>query len=86
MAFDRENLTIMTNNAKNGVVPTWYSYYNADGDTVTAAGYLVDLRLTVGDQVFVLAANYAAWLPYKVTAITNATTGAATLVASTTPA
>ena len=83
MAFNRENLTIMTNNVKSGVVPSWYSYWNEASDTVTAAGFFTDYRLVVGDQVLVLAANYAAWLPYKVTAVTS---GAATVVLSTTPA
>lgn len=83
MAFDRENLTVLNNNVKSGVKPTWYTFYNEDGDTVTSAGYLVDNRLNVGDQVLVLADDYAAWLPYKVTAVTD---GAATIVASTTPA
>ena len=84
MAFDNENLTIYANSVKAGVVPAWYKFYNEDTDTVTAAGYLVDNRLNIGDQVDVLAANYAAWLPYKVTA--EPTSGAFTIVASTTPA
>jgi hypothetical protein len=83
MAFSTNNLTILGGENKNGVVPSWFSYYNEDGDTVTTAGYFVDYRLNVGDQIFVLAADYAAWLPYKVTAVSS---GAATVVVSTTPA
>jgi len=83
MAYNQENLTIFSGNVKSGVVPTWWAYWNEDNDTVTTAGFFVDYRLVVGDQIFVLANDYAAWLPYKVTAVTD---GAATVVASTTPA
>ncbi len=83
MAFTRENLSVMNNNVKSGVVPTWYNYWNEADDTVTGAGFFTDQRLVVGDQVLVLADDYAAWLPYKVTAVAS---GAATVVASTTPA
>jgi hypothetical protein len=78
MAFKLENLGILGNNTKSGVVPVIYSYWNADGDTVTAAGYFRDLRLKVGDQVQVYSANYTALGFYRISAIVDATTGAAT--------
>ncbi|MCP3684177.1 MAG: hypothetical protein GY861_15960 [bacterium] len=79
MAFDRENLSIIVNNVKSGEVPTSWLYYDSAGDTVTAAGYMTDYRLNVGDMVEVLAAAYTSTALYRVSAVTD---GAATLVAS----
>ncbi len=79
MAFDRENLSIVVNNIKAGVVPSQWVYYDESGDTVTAAGYINDIRVRVGDQVDVLAAAYTSTTLYRVSAVTD---GAATLVAS----
>ena len=79
MAFDRENLSIVVNNVKAGVVPSQWFYYDEDGDTVTAAGYITDARVRVGDQVEVLAAAYTSSTLYRVSAVTS---GAATLIAS----
>lgn len=80
MAFDRENLSIVVNNIKAGVVPSQWVYYNESSDTVTAAGYITDYRVRVGDQVDVLAAAYTSSTRYRVSAVTA---GAATLVAAT---
>ncbi len=81
MAFDRKNLTIIGNNAKAGAVPAQWIYWNEDSDTVTSAGYFVDSRLTVGDQIRVLVAAYTSFVEYRVSAVTD---GAATVIASTT--
>jgi len=83
MAYNQENLTIMTNNVKSGVVPAVYAYWNEDDDTMTGAGLLVDNRLVVGDQVWVIADDYTAQVLYNVASVSS---GAATLQASTTPA
>lgn len=79
MAFDRANLSIVVNNIKKGIVPSHFVFYNEDTDTVTAAGYMTDRSLTVGDQITVLAAAFTSTILYRVSAITA---GAATLVAS----
>ena len=78
MAFNTENLGVLGNNTKSGVVPVVYTYYNKDADTVTAAGYFVDLRLKVGDQIQVTSADYANLGFYRISAIADAATGAAT--------
>ena len=79
MAFDRENLSIVVNNVKSGIVPTLWQYYDEDGDTITAAGYIDDVRMNVGDQVDVLAAAYTSTTRYRVSELPAA--GGATLVA-----
>jgi hypothetical protein len=81
MAFTRENLTIMSNNVKSGVVPAPYFYYNEAGDTVTDAGFFVDTRLNVGDIIQELKADYTVLTFYRVSATTA---GAATVLALTT--
>lgn len=78
MAFNRENLSVMVNNAKSGTVPATYSYWNEANDTVTAAGFFTDKRLNVGDQMDVIASAYTARVPYYVSAVSN---GAATVTA-----
>ena len=76
MAFSRDRLTCYANNARTGVVPALYFYYNAEGDTVTEAGYMKDNRLAVNDLVTVMGADHSV-LDYYVSAVAN---GAATLV------
>jgi len=82
MAFTRENLSIYTNNVKNGVVPATYSYYDEDGDTVTDAGFFDDIRLNVGDQIWVIAAAYTSQVLYNIASVSA---GAATSQASSAP-
>ena len=82
MAYTQENLTLMNGNVKAGVVPAVYSYWNEAGDTVTGAGFFVDNRLNVGDQIWLITATYDQQILYYVSAVTA---GAATVVASTTP-
>lgn len=53
MAFNRHNLTIVTNNMKAGKTPSLWAYYNEDSDFVTATDYFAEGRLTVGDQIYV---------------------------------
>jgi hypothetical protein len=78
MAFNTENLGLLGNNAKSGIVPVVYTYYNKDSDTVTEAGYFQDLRFRVGDQIQVTSADYGTLGFYRIQAITDASTGAAT--------
>lgn len=59
MAFSREYLTCYANNARVGVVPALWLYYNAAGDTVTTAGYIEDNRMAVGDLVTVVSTAHA---------------------------
>jgi len=79
MAFKRENLTIYSNNVKKGVVPAIYSYWNEAADTITGAGFFVDDRLAVGDQINSIDGDYGNNTFYNVSAVTS---GAATVVAN----
>ncbi len=80
MAFSRKNLTPFGNNAKRGVVPCIYAFWNEGGDTVTAAGYMTSsFELQVGDQINVIDADYGNNTWYNVSAVSA---GAATLVAN----
>jgi len=81
MAFNRENLSIVVNNAKNGEVPSQWLFWNENTDTVTDAGYFTDFRLRVGDQIDVLVAAFTSIVRYRVSAVTD---GAATVVAGAT--
>lgn len=71
MAFDRENLTIMVNSLKNGIVPTKYLYYNELSDTVTATGFFDDVRIQVGDLIDVVAADYLSVASYSISAVAS---------------
>lgn len=81
MAFNRENLTIVNNNVKNGSTPKLYTFWNESTDDVTAAGYFTDKRLAVGDQIEVLAAAYTSSIRYRVSAVSD---GAATVISAAT--
>lgn len=78
MAYKIDNLIPAAGNGKRGVAPMFYKFWNEDTDTVTAAGYLANKALVVGDQVEVVSANYTASVHYRVSAVSA---GAATLVA-----
>ena len=70
MAFVKENLTIMTNNVKAGVVPSVWIYYNADDDDLTTLGSIVERRMTVGDLVLNYKADYSTLSFYRVSVVT----------------
>lgn len=78
MAFNRDNLSIVVNNIKSGVVPSLWLYYNDGDDTVTTAGFFTDYRLRVGDQIDVLSDDYTTVTRYRVSAVSD---GAATVIA-----
>lgn len=81
MAFSRENLTIIGNNVKAGVVPTLWMFHNSADDTVTASGYFADKRLVVGDIIMSLKGDSTVLIFYRVSALVAA---GATVVALTT--
>jgi phage gp37-like protein len=58
MAFKEQNLSCVSNNAKIGVVPAVWVYWNEATDTVTTAGYIPgNYGVKAKDQVLVIAAN-----------------------------
>jgi len=77
MAFNREKLACYANNARTGVTPAYWKYDNTAGDTVTAAGFFDDNRMSVNDIVEVLGSNHAE-TRYYVSAVAN---GKATVTA-----
>ena len=55
MAFKEQNLSCISNNAKIGVVPALWMYWNEGGDTVTTAGYIpANYGMKSKDQVIVV--------------------------------
>jgi len=80
MSFTRENLVLTSNSTKNGVVPSSYNYYNEDSDTVTTTGYFEDNRLTAGDSINVVSADYTQLTFYRVSAIVTGSTNQATVL------
>jgi hypothetical protein len=81
MSFNRENLTIVTNSLKNGIVPSLFAYYNEDNDTITGADFFDDRRLRLGDQLMVFSADKSKVTFYRVSAVTIKA-GTATVLAS----
>lgn len=82
MAFKLENFGSEVANAKSilgGIA--YYRYFNADGDTLTTAGYFPgDLGLKVGDRICVIPATLAnkdVW--YGVSAVSGSTVTVAAL-------
>lgn len=58
MSFNIELLTPL-NNGKNGKVPTMWTYWNKDRDTLTETGYFTKgSGLRNGDQIVVIGADY----------------------------
>lgn len=51
MAFNKQNLTIVTNNVKAGVVPAVWFYYNESYDNLGVTDYFNEARMTVGDLI-----------------------------------
>ena len=82
MAFNRQNLSIVVNNVKSGVTPSLWFYYNDGDDTVTSAGFFVDKRVRLGDQIDSLSDNYQTITRYRVSAVSA--DGKATVLASAT--
>lgn len=85
MAFKLENFGSEVANAKSilgGVC--YYRYFNADGDTLTTAGYFPgNLGLKVGDRICVIPAtlsNLDEW--YGVSAVSGSTVTVAKLTAA----
>ena len=82
MAFKLENFGSEVANAKSilgGIC--YYRYFNADGDTLTTAGYFPgNLGLKVGDRICVIPAtltNKDVW--YGVSAVSGSTVTVAAL-------
>jgi hypothetical protein len=80
MAFSKERLSVVTNSLKAGVVPSLWSYYNEDGDSVIAANYFNEARLTVGDLIMVYEGGVTGSKLYRVSA-KSTNTFTATVVA-----
>lgn len=58
MAFSLENLTCIANNAKSGVIPAVWEYYNKASDTVTSAGFFpASCGVKAGDKVLVITST-----------------------------
>jgi hypothetical protein len=81
MSFTRENLTIIGNSIKSGIVPSLFAYFNEYNDTVTASNYFSDRRLVLGDQIIVISQNKTALAYYYVSAVSTLA-GTATVTAS----
>lgn len=79
MAFNRENLNILTSPTKKGIVPAEFLYWNENNDTVTGASYFVDWRVAVGDLIKVQSQDFQTVRFYVVSAYSA---GAATVVAA----
>ena len=73
MAFSARNLSPSGDNAKNGVVPCLWTFWNEDADTVTSALYLTGQygNIKVGDQVMVIDGDYGNMTNYHVTVSTT---------------
>lgn len=55
MAFKEQNLSCISNNAKIGVVPALWMFWNEANDTVTTAGYIpANYGMKAKDQVVVV--------------------------------
>lgn len=80
MAYKRGNLTPIANNGKAGVVPALWMYWNENNDTLTTAGLIKEIGMSVGDQVIVVNATKTGNAFYSVSA--KASDGSITLVAN----
>lgn len=70
MAFNLENLSIVTNSVKAGAVPAVWLYYNEGNDVVTATSFFaVRGRFTVGDIILVMRADNRVPEAYRVSAL-----------------
>ena len=72
MAFTRENLSIVTNNVKSGVVSAEWNYFNEDNDTVTTASFFSDYRLRASDIINVISSTGAIVSRFYVASVTDA--------------
>ena len=58
MAFNLANLSCIANNAKSGVIPALWEYYNSNSDTITTAGYFPpNCGIKAKDKVLVISAT-----------------------------
>lgn len=68
MSYSIKNLMNVTNNkskTQGAGIPNKWVFYNADSDTVTDAGFIeANNGVKAGDQVEVIAANYASHAYY----------------------
>lgn len=56
--FKLVNISCVANNAKSGVIPSIWEYYNSDGDTITTAGYIpYGVGVKNNDRVLVLGST-----------------------------
>ena len=85
MAYNVQNLTTQSGNMKNGVVPSFWTFWNEDTDTVTGADYFDDKRLVVGDIVQVLSADFTALIFYRVSAVSANGEATVLILTSVTP-
>lgn len=66
MSFKLNNLTPYANNAKKGVIPALWLYYNEDADTLTTAGFFdKDCGVANNDRILVLSTTAIAPDWYK---------------------
>lgn len=68
MAFKITNLSIATNHIKAGVVPSVWTYYNEDSDSVVATNYFREARLSTGDLIMVYLPGTYSSAMYRVSA------------------
>lgn len=58
MAFNLANLSCIANNAKSGVIPALWEYYNSNSDTITTAGYFPpNCGIKAKDKILVISAT-----------------------------
>lgn len=79
MTFKKQNLQFLGVGTKASKVPSSYSYWNEDGDVVTASGFFALDCFTVGDQIAVVSADYKSKTDFRVSAVSS---GVATVVKS----
>lgn len=84
MAFNKLNLTNLSQTTKRNSAPVVYSYWNEDDDTVTTASYFDLDTLAVGDQIQVIGDDYTTLAFYRVSAVASGS-ATAVLLASLSP-
>lgn len=76
--FNAKNLRPLADNVTSSVVPVVWSYYNADNDTVTTAGYIpTGYNVKDKDQVMVIKSDGSGHSWYHATVADNVITLAA---------
>lgn len=83
MSFKIDNLTCIANNAKSGVIPAIWEYYNSNSDTVTTAGYFpLKCGIKAGDKILVVSTTASDAPVWHYAAVSS---GVITVTACTTP-